>query len=74
MGPFQSAFKTRELLENNVTHILNCSTKEYTKRKFFKYLDINIYDNHTEDARKYFRVTNRFIKNAKKEGGKVLVA
>ena len=74
MGPFQSAFKTRELLENNVTHILNCSTKEYTKRKFFKYLDINIYDNHTEDARKYFRITNRFIKNAKKEGGKVLVA
>lgn len=74
MGPFQSAFKTKELLENNVTHILNVSTREYTKRKFFKYLDINIYDNHTEDARKYFRITNRFIKKAKDEGGKVLVA
>ncbi|CAI2379067.1 unnamed protein product [Moneuplotes crassus] len=74
MGPFQAAFKTRELLENNVTHILNLSTREFTKRKFFKYLDINIYDNHTEDARKYFRITNRFIKKAKEEGGKVLVS
>ena len=74
MGPFQSAFKTKELLEKNITHILNVSTKEYTKRKYFKYLDINIYDNHTEDARKYFRITNRFIKQAKESGGKVLVA
>ena len=74
MGPFQSAFKTKELLENNVTHILNLSTKEFTKRRYFKYLDINIYDNHTEDARKYFRITNRFIKKAIDDGGKVLVS
>lgn len=74
MGPFQTAFKTKELLENNVTHILNLSTREFTKRKFFKYLDINIYDNQSEDARKYFRITNRFIKKAREEGGKVLVS
>ena len=74
MGPFQSAFKTKELLQNNVTHILNLSTREFTKRKFFKYLDVNIYDNHNEDARKYFRITNRFIKKARAEGGKVLVS
>jgi len=40
MGPYQSSFKTKELLENGVTHILNLSTKEYTKRKYFTYLDI----------------------------------
>ena len=74
MGPFQSSFKTRELLENNVTHILNLSTREFAKREFFNYLDINIYDNHVEDARKYFRITNRFIKKAKEEGGRVLVS
>lgn len=73
MGPFQAAFKTKELLENNVTHILNLSTKEFTKRRFFKYLDINIYDNHVENARKWFRITNRFIKKARQDGGKVLV-
>ena len=35
MGPFQSAFKTRDLLEAGVTHILNVTSKEYTKRKYF---------------------------------------
>lgn len=45
MGPYQSAFKTADLIEKGVTHILNASCKEYTKRnKYFKYLDINITD------------------------------
>ena len=43
MGPFQAAFKTKELIEKGVTHILNASCKEYTKRsKYFKYLDIPV--------------------------------
>jgi len=41
MGPFQSGFKTRELIESGVTHILNVTCKAYTPRvKYFKYLDI----------------------------------
>jgi len=41
MGPYQSAFKTKELIEAGVTHILNVSCREYMKRsKYFKYLDI----------------------------------
>ena len=45
MGPFQAAFKTKDLIEKGVTHILNASCKEYTKRnKYFKYLDIPILD------------------------------
>ena len=54
MGPFQSAFKTKDLIENGVTHILNATNKEYSKRKYFKYLDIPIYDTHSEDAKKFF--------------------
>jgi len=74
MGPFQSAFKTKELIDLGVTHILNVTCKSYTPRKkFFKYLDVNIHDDPNEDAKKYFRTTNRFINECLNEGGKVLV-
>ena len=67
MGPYQAAFKTKQLLELGVTHIVNATCREYTKReKHFKYLDIQIYDTHAEDAKKHFRITNRFIDEARK--------
>ena len=57
-----------------MTHILNVSCKSYTKRdKYFKYLDLQIYDEPQEDAKKYFRITNRFINQALASGGKILV-
>lgn len=41
MGPYQASFKTKQLVDMGVTHILNVSCKEYTKRrKQFKYLDV----------------------------------
>ena len=62
MGPFQSGFKTGELIDAGVTHILNVTCKAYTKRdRYFKYLDLHIYDESYENASKYFRLTNRFI-------------
>ena len=62
MGPFQTAFKTKELIDKGVTHILNASCREYTKRtKYFKYLDVPVLDEVGESAEKYFRITNRFI-------------
>ena len=62
MGPFQAAFKTKELIEAGVTHILNVKCKAYTLRnKYFKYLNLPIKDEKTEDAKKHFRATNRFI-------------
>lgn len=73
MGPLEAAFKTKDLIDAKVTHILNCSCHEYTKRsKFFKYLNIEIYDTTKEDAFRHFRITNRFIHDARKES-KVLV-
>lgn len=74
MGPFQSAFKTGELIEAGVTHVLNVTCKAYTKRdRYFKYLDLQIYDEPQENAKKYFRITNRFINEALNSGGKILV-
>lgn len=74
MGNFQAGFKTGELIDAGVTHILNVTCKAYTKRdKYFKYLDLQIYDSAGEDAKKYFRITNRFINEALNSGGKILV-
>ncbi len=74
MGPYQAAFKTKQLVEMGVTHILNVTCREYTKRsKYFKYLDVQLYDTHSEYSKKHYRITNRFIDEARKKGNKVLV-
>lgn len=73
-GPIESAYKTKQLLSLQITHILNLSCTEYQKRnKFFKYMNIFINDNHTENAIKFFKITNRFISDALNEGKKVLI-
>ena len=54
--------------------MLNLSSNEYTKRtKYFKYLTIDIYDSNDEDIKKHFRITNRFITEALKNKGKILI-
>jgi len=74
MGPYQAGFKTKELIEVGVTHILNVTCKEYMhRRKYFKFLDVHIQDTHNEDTKKHFRITNRFIDEARTGQGKVLV-
>ena len=74
MGPYQAGFKTKNLIDMGVSHVLNSTCREYMKRrKYFKYLDIQIYDAHNEDAKKNFRITNRFIDEARTQGGKILV-
>jgi hypothetical protein len=61
-------------LELGVTHILNVTCKEYTKRtKYFEYLNIDLRNNTEEDIKKFFRITNRFIKNAVSKRGKVFI-
>ena len=74
MGPFQAGFKTGELIDSGVTHILNVTNKAYTKRpQYFKYLDIAINDEVHEDAKKHYRITNRYIYECLKSGGRILV-
>lgn len=66
-GPIESVYKTKDLMCQGITHILNLSCMEYHKRRFFKYYDIFINDTHTENAIKFFKITNRFINNALNE-------
>lgn len=74
MGPFQAGFKVKELIDAGITHILNVTCKSYTLRdKYFKYLNLQIHDEKTEDAKRHFRATNRFIQEALESGGRVLV-
>lgn len=71
---FESGLKTKNLLEHNITHILNLTSKEYTKRnQYFEYLNIDILNNSEEDIKKFFRITNRFIESNKSEKGVILI-
>jgi hypothetical protein len=73
VGSIECAYKTKELLSNKITHVLNVSCMAYCKRKYFKYLDIFIADNHTENAIKYFKITNRFIDEAVSSNQKIII-
>lgn len=54
------------MLLKGVTHVLNVTAREYKKRtKYFKYLNIDVYNKNDEDIKKHFRITNRFIKDVK---------
>lgn len=62
VGSIESSINTKELLSLGITHVLNVSCMEYTKREhYFKYYNLAVYDNHDEDIKKFFRITNRFI-------------
>lgn len=55
------------MLAAGITHVLNVTSQEYTKRtKYFKFLTIDIYDKADEDIKKHFRITNRFIEDVNK--------
>lgn len=74
VGPLEAVLKTKELLFLKIKYILNLSCVSYNKRnKYFKYYDIFINDNHTENAIKYFKITNRFIEDAVNSGEKILI-
>lgn len=72
-GPIECAYKIKELLNLRIGYILNVSCIAYNKRKGFKYFDIFINDNHTENAIKFFKITNRFIEEALKNKSKILI-
>jgi protein-tyrosine phosphatase len=73
VGPIESVYKTKELLKLKVSHILNVACTAYNQRKYFKYLNIFVADNHTENAIKFFKITNRFIEEALIKGERVLI-
>jgi hypothetical protein len=43
MGPFDAGFKTKELIDSGVTHILDVTCRAHTPRdEYFKYLHLPI--------------------------------
>lgn len=73
-GGFASGLKIKSLLELKITHVLNITSKEYTKRtKYFDYLTIDLHSNTEEDIKKFYRLTNRFIKTALAHYGRVFI-
>jgi len=70
---YQSLY-SKNLLKLGITHVLNLSAMEFTKRShYFEYLTLDIFDTHDEDIKKHFRISNRFIAEALQNGGKVLI-
>ncbi len=68
IGPIQAAYKLKELLESKITHVLNVSCQYYTKRPKLLYLDVDVHDSLSEDVKRHFRITNRFIDEGRKLG------
>lgn len=70
VGSIECGSNVKELLRLGITHVLNASCVQYTCRtNYFKYFNLEVYDNHDEDIKKFFRLTNRFID----EVGSVLI-
>ena len=72
-GPIETVYKYKELLDIKIGYVLNVSCIEYNKRPGIKYFDIYINDNHTENAIKFFKITNRFIHEAITSRNNILI-
>jgi len=73
-GSIECAYKIKELLHLKIKFILNVSCLEYFKRiRYFHYYDIYINDNNSENAIKFFKITNRYIADAINSGQKILI-
>jgi len=66
IGPIQQAYKKEELLQANITHIINLSNMDYFTYDNFTYLNISVMDNKYSDISTYFDTTNEFINSCLK--------
>ena len=74
IGTVGAAMNYKKLKGIGITHIVCAAMniKEYFP-KHFKYLTVKLLDSETENIKKYFDQTGKFINDALKEKGKVLV-
>ena len=74
LGSIGCASNLKELEKIKTTHILCCGKdiKNFFPNQF-KYFNISILDTDTEDIKKYFESCHRFINDAIKNNGNVLV-
>ena len=74
LGSIGSASNLKELQNCKITHIVCCA--KGIKNFFpdnFKYLNSDLLDSETADIKKYFEESNKFIDDAIKNNGNVLV-
>ena len=74
ISSFAGASNLEELKSKNITHIVCCGLglKAFFPDQF-KYHKINLIDKETENIRKYFDETNKFINDAMLNNGNILV-
>eukprot|EP00944_MAST-04C_sp_MAST-4C-sp1_P007608 g7608.t1 len=75
VGGVKVASNLETLLENKITHIINCVGHKCKNLwpDHFEYLTYKIPDNGTDDICPYLREAFEFIENAKRKHGKILI-
>ena len=76
IGNYSFALNEKLLLQNKITHILNCAilcSNFYEKENIFKYLFIPLYDTPKQKLEKYLEISNSFIEEGSSNGNKILI-
>ena len=76
VGNYAFALNKKLLLENKITHILNCGNRLknfYQNERLFSYLYIPLYDSKTQDLEQYIDIMNKFIEEGSINNNKVLI-
>ena len=76
IGNYAFALNKHLLLENKITHILNCGVglkNFYEQEKKFKYHYIPLYDSENQKVGKYLDDSNKFIEEGCSNGNKILI-
>ena len=76
IGNYSFALNKKLLLQNKITHILNCAilcNNFYEKDNIFKYLYIPLYDTPKQKLEKYLEISNSFIEEGSSNGNKILI-
>ena len=76
VGNYAFALSKKLLLNNKITHILNCAclcSNFYEKKNIFNYLYIPLYDSPSQKLEKYIEQSNNFIEEGSSNNNRILI-
>ena len=76
IGNYAFALNKKLLLENKITHILNCGNglkNFYSKEGIFKYKQIPLYDSKTQNLTQFINDINIFVEEGSSNENKILI-
>ena len=76
VGNYAFALNKKLLLQNKITHILNCGMglkNFYKNEKIFNYLHIPLYDSKTQDLGQYIDKITNFVEVGSTNNNKILI-